>query len=544
VASSAADVGARWRHAGADQGISAGGVALCRDKKSEGERLFAQGLAVGKMESQRPAAVAQALHDSGMALNEQEQKQTAESYLLAALAMREKQSPESLPVVETLSELADVVDDIAVDENDRKYYLLTRDYASRANEMAKRVAPESPARVKSLWHLCTLYIAFDTYPEVPEYCLEALRIQKDIAPGGSMRQASILRTFGAVEEMGGHLVQAHEYLAEAVDMGERLAPESARHRDSLSHCGRYRSRHQCRIAFQKGAPALQNVGLSGFPSGMGTGWGGPGVDDLLLDSEAQTEAWYGHLKGASELTRRAMDSARRNDAKETAALYQVTSALSEVEAGNREQARSDATAAVRLAPNRDVRATAALVLARAGNAAAAEKLANELDKTFPLDTLVQKYWLPTVRAAVALQRKDPNHAVELLKVASPIELSVYSNIAIALCPVYLRGEAYLMLHDGNAAEGEFQKFIDHRGLVANAPWGALARLGRARALAQTGDTERSLDQYREFLNLWKNADPDLRLLKEARAEYKKLSAKSADERVMAEAVRSRNVSKD
>jgi tetratricopeptide (TPR) repeat protein len=275
-----------------------------------------------------------------------------------------------------------------------------------------------------------------------------------------------------------------------------------------------------RWAFLKGDSALMARMVS-------AAMGRPGVEDLLLDSQAQTETWYGRLKGASELTRRAMDSARRNDAKETAALYQVTAALNEVEVGNREQARSDATVAVRLAPNRDVQALAALVMARAGNAAAAEKLANELDNTFPLDTLVQKYWLPTIRAAVALQRKDATHAVELLKVASPIELSVQTNLAIALCPIYLRGEAYLMLHDGNAAAAEFQKFIDHRGLVANAPWGALARLGRARALAQAGDTGNSLDQYREFLNLWKNADPDLRLLKEARAEYNKLSAKSA-----------------
>ena len=117
-----------------------------------------------------------------------------------------------------------------------------------------------------------------------------------------------------------------------------------------------------------------------------------------------------------------MDSAQHNDAKETAATYQAAAALREVESGNREQARAEADAAVKLAPNRDVRAMAALALARAGDTAGAEKLAAELDKTFPLDTLVQRYWLPTIRAAVALQRKDPNRAVELLQVASTIEL--------------------------------------------------------------------------------------------------------------------------
>ena len=138
--------------------------------------------------------------------------------------------------------------------------------------------------------------------------------------------------------------------------------------------------------------------------------GKPGTEDLLLAAQADTEAWYGKLKNAHELTRRAMDSAEHNDAKETAATYQAAAALREVESGNREQARADANAAVKLAPNRDVTAMAALALARAGDTAAAEKLAAELDKTFPLDTLVQRYWLPTIRAAVALQRKDPNRA--------------------------------------------------------------------------------------------------------------------------------------
>ena len=150
--------------------------------------------------------------------------------------------------------------------------------------------------------------------------------------------------------------------------------------------------------------------------------GKPGTEDLLLAAQADTEAWYGKLKNARELTRRAMDSAQRNDAKETAAAYQAAAALREVESGNREQARADADAALKLAPNRDVRAMAALALARAGDTARAEKLAAELDKTFPLDTLVQRYWLPTIRAAVALERKDPNRAIELLKAASTIEL--------------------------------------------------------------------------------------------------------------------------
>jgi serine/threonine protein kinase/tetratricopeptide (TPR) repeat protein len=293
------------------------------------------------------------------------------------------------------------------------------------------------------------------------------------------------------------------------------------------------------LAFLKGNAAQMAQLLS-------AAMGKPGYEDELLTRQADTEGWYGKLKNAHELSGRAMDSAQHNDAKESAAAYQAAAALCEVEAGNREQARAEAHAALKLAPNRDVRAIAALALARAGDTAGAEKLAAELDKTFPLDTLVQRYWLLTIRAAVALERKDPDRAIELLKVASTVELSVPTNLVIFLCPVYLRGEAYLMLHDGSRAAAEFQKFIDHRGLVMNFPWGALARLGLARAYAlqaglpvaavydrrkedgarraplQPDALEKARAAYQDFLTLWKDADPDIPILKEAKAEYAKL----------------------
>ncbi len=251
--------------------------------------------------------------------------------------------------------------------------------------------------------------------------------------------------------------------------------------------------------------------------------GKPGAEDLLLAAQADTEGWYGKLKNARELTARAMDSAQHNDAKETAAGYQAEAALREVESGNRKQARAAANAALKLAPNRDVRTITALALGRAGDAAGAEKLAAELDKTFPSDTLVQRYWLPTLRAAVALGRKDPSRAIELLKVSNTIELSsATGDLTVFLCPAYLRGEAYLMLLDGNRAAAEFQKFIDHRGVVMNFPWGALSRLGLARAYAMQGETAKAKIAYQEFLTLWKDADPDIPILKEAKAEYAKL----------------------
>ena len=269
------------------------------------------------------------------------------------------------------------------------------------------------------------------------------------------------------------------------------------------------------LAFQEGDTAQMTKWAA---SAMGK----PGAEDLLLSNQADTEAWYGKLEKARELTQRAMDSAQHNDAKESAAMYQAVAGLSEVESGYREQARTDANGAVKLARNRDVRAIAALALARARDTAAAEKLAAELDKAFPLDTLVQRYWLPTIRAALALQRSDPKRAIELLQTSTTIELGDPTQATVFLCPVYLRGEAYLMLHDGRAATAEFQKFIDHRGVVANFPWGALARLGLARAYAVQGDSTKARTAYQDFLTLWKDADSDVPILKQAKAEYEKL----------------------
>jgi tetratricopeptide (TPR) repeat protein/predicted Ser/Thr protein kinase len=256
-------------------------------------------------------------------------------------------------------------------------------------------------------------------------------------------------------------------------------------------------------------------------------FGKPGEEDPLLAAQANTEAWYGKFKNARELTRRAMDSAQHNDAQETAAAYQAAAALSEVESGNRGQALADAHAALKLAPDRDVRALTALALARAGDTAAAEKLVAELDKTFPVDTIVQRYWLPTIGAAVSLQRTNPGRAIEQLQVSSPIELGQPTNLTVSFCPVYLRGEAYLMLHDGKAAATEFQKFIDHQGAVGNFPWGALARLGLARAYglnAANGAAARDKARaaYQDFLTLWKDADSDVPLFRQAKAEYGKL----------------------
>jgi eukaryotic-like serine/threonine-protein kinase len=172
------------------------------------------------------------------------------------------------------------------------------------------------------------------------------------------------------------------------------------------------------------------------------------------------------VKDADELTRRAMDSARRNDAHEIAAAYQAQAALRAVAGGNREQAHGEAEAAVKLAPNRDVRGLAAIVLARAGDTASPEKLADELDKDFPQDTLAQRSYLPTIRAAVALQHKDPNQAIDLLKVASAIELGRGTGLYAA----YVRGDAYLCCMTGRQRRRNFRSLSSTRDSWVTILW--------------------------------------------------------------------------
>ncbi|MGC2324678.1 MAG: protein kinase [Terriglobales bacterium] len=251
--------------------------------------------------------------------------------------------------------------------------------------------------------------------------------------------------------------------------------------------------------------------------------GKPGLEDLLLWTQGDTETWNGRVAKGRELTRRAVDLAVRNDAKETAAAYKAEEALREAALGNITQARSAAGETLKLAVNRDTQAVSAVALVEAGDTTAAERLASELNAARPLDSLVQGYWIPTIRAAIELQKKNPGKAVDLLRSAAPYELgSVLNSGWITLVPVYVRGQAYLALHDGKSAETEFQKFVDHRGIVTNFPLGALARLQLARAYAVQGDSAKARSAYLEFLTFWKDADPDIPILKQAKAEYAKL----------------------
>jgi len=251
--------------------------------------------------------------------------------------------------------------------------------------------------------------------------------------------------------------------------------------------------------------------------------GRSGDEDWLLSTQSDAEAYFGRLGRAREYSQRAMESALRADARETAALWQVDAALREAEFGNASSARQNARAALALAEGRDISSVAALALARAGDTAQAQKLEEKLNQDFPQNTIVQGYWLPSVRAAMEISAKNAESALGMLQTTPPYQLAQSQPFQVGmLYPVYLRGQAYLLAHNGTAAATEFQKMLDHRGIVLNFVTGALAHLQIGRAYAMAGDTAKARAAYQDFLTLWKDADPDIPILKEAKAEYAKL----------------------
>jgi tetratricopeptide (TPR) repeat protein len=245
-----------------------------------------------------------------------------------------------------------------------------------------------------------------------------------------------------------------------------------------------------------------------------------GAEDSMSNHEALVLAYSGHLEQARMMSRKAVDLAQQAQA-ETAALYQAAAAVREALFGNVSEARQSAAAALQLSKGRDVEYGAAFALALSGDSYRSRALANDLERRFPEDTSARTSYLPTLRALL-----DPANAIEALRIATPNELGVplswFNGTFGQLYPVYVRGLAYLASHQGAEAAAEFQKILDHRGIVASDPVGALARLQLGRAYAESGDKSKAKTAYQDFLMLWKDADPGIPILKQAQAEYAKL----------------------
>ena len=233
--------------------------------------------------------------------------------------------------------------------------------------------------------------------------------------------------------------------------------------------------------------------------------------------ESETQARLGHLGKARELSRRAIEGARQIELKEGAAYWEAAEASWEASFGNLAEARKGAVEAQKASTGRDVQVVAAIALASAGESPRAESIAAELSRRYPKDTLVNTFFLPDIRAQIEIGRGNAARAVELLQTTSPFDLG--DN---CLLSIYERGQAWLFARDGAAATAEFQKILLHPGLIRNCPSGALARLGVARAYALSSDMPKSRIAYQDFLTLWKDADPDIPILKQAKAEYAKL----------------------
>jgi eukaryotic-like serine/threonine-protein kinase len=263
--------------------------------------------------------------------------------------------------------------------------------------------------------------------------------------------------------------------------------------------------------------------------------GKPDYENVGLALASDSAAYAGHLGKARELTKRAVDSAARIDDKESGAIYLANAALQQAAYGHAAEARQSTDKALKLAPaNPGVAVEAAIAFAVVGDTARSESLAQDLNKRYPLGTQMQVLWLPAIQARLALDKKNPAAAITALQSASTIEsglIPFFSSVS-CLYPVYVRGEAYLAARQASSAAAEFRKILDHGGIVMNCWTGALARLEIARASALQAKTSqgadadaaraRALSSYKDFLTLWKDADPDIPILKSAKAEYAKL----------------------
>ena len=395
--------------------------------------------------------------------------------------------------------------------SEREKLVIASDYYQNVTGELEKAAQVYQERIASYPHddrayldLGAVYGALGQYEKAAETTRQALRLAADVGPYNNLCNYLLsLQRFDETRQMIQH--------AQAQNLD-----------DALLHSQLYA------LTFLAGNSSTMQQQLAWFRDKPEETWG--------LSLESDTEAYVGRLRKARELTSRAVDAAVRADSSEVGAISLDNSALREAAFGNAIEARQAAGKALKMvATSHAVQTEAALAFAIVGDAARADALAQDLTKRFPLDTQMQSIWLPAIQAQLALNNKNPSAALNALQAATtPLELGQigFVNNISCLYHVYVRGEAYLAAGQGSAAAAEFQKILDHSGIVWNCWTGALARLGVARANALQAKTSqgadadaarvRSLAAYKDFLALWSNADPDIPILKEAKAEYAKL----------------------
>ncbi len=374
------------------------------------------------------------------------------------------------------------------------YYLLVTGELDKAIETYELWAKTYPRSPEPYGNLGVDYTYLGQYDKAVAASLEDLRLN----PGSAAAFTNLVALYAALDRLGEAKTKYQEAVAHKVD-------------NPVLHGNRYG------VAFLENDVAEMNKQVAAMS-------GKPG-EDVLLSYASDTEAFYGRSASARELSKRATESAARSGSKETAATWQMDAALWEEEFNDKARSRQDIASALAAAPTRDVNILAALALARIGDADQAKRIADDLGERFPLNTVINHYWLPAIYAAIEINRGNPAKAIDILQTTEPYELGTplpQFEVGASMYPVYLRGSAYLSLGQGKEASAEFSKFLSQRGVVVNCPLAALAHLQLGRAYALTGDSIKARSSYQEFFALWKDADSDIPVLKQAKVEYQQI----------------------
>ena len=450
-----------------------------------------------------------------------------QAYGLGRRMAREKGSPADIPYYKLATEL-DPKFAVAYAALGVSYVNLAQpstgaDYIRRAYELRERVSEREKFRISAYYYQV---VSGDLNRSIEIYELWKQSYPRDFAPYINLGLAytwmgqyekCTAETQYALKLEPNNVLPYSNLAASYIKLG-RPQDADAVMRDATAKnlSGKFLYSNLYELAFFRGDSA-------GMEQQVASASGKAGDEDALLSLQSDTEAYYGRLRSARDYSSRAVDLATQAHATEAAAGWMVNSALREAEFGNASLARKSVAGSLRLSRGRDVLVMSALTLARAGDAAGAHRIAQALATEYPTNTIIQLYWLPTIRASINLSRHQPKRAIDALQTASPFELGSPPPIGVAsLYPVYLRGEAYLLDAQGEAAAREFRKIVDHPGLVLNFPLHALAylKLGQARELSH--DQAGARQAYQQFLTLWKGADPEIPALREAQIRYARL----------------------
>jgi eukaryotic-like serine/threonine-protein kinase len=397
---------------------------------------------------------------------------------------------------------------------------LALEYATKGYQLRDRVGEREKFKLSGTYFLATGSLE----REIHNYEQWQSRYPRDFVPFNNL--GNDYAAIGQLEKALGEYSQAVAIAPSVITYTNVAGMElSLNHLDSADAAldaafaqkldGRYLHQTRYWIAFLR-ADITQMQQQVAWASGKS------GDEDALLSMQSDTEAYYGRISNAREVTERAVQSAILVGSKEAAALWEVNAALREAEIGNRGVGKEAVSTALALSTGRDVKLMAAFVLARSGDSARALTLVKELKESYPKDTLMRLYWLPTINAAVDLNKRNYTSALKHLRAVEPYELGGAGTFINYLYPAYLRGQTYLQSGRADVAAAEFQKLLDHPGIVANFVTGALVHLQCGRAYVMAGEITKARVAYARFLELWKDADPGIGILIQAKTEYSRL----------------------